>query len=412
MQIIDNEYYYKPPKPRPKAPTKYYQPPKPKAAPPPPEWNPKDPRNRGTNVNRPPDIRNLPKPGMPPGFLNFDALNSAMAQTQTKRINQIGSFLSNLWNKVISQPDAGSPYPMDGTTAMASPTFNTSREPARGAYGMPATPNIVDRNKWQRSLENWWLPPSVREAPPNTSYMPNYPQPYTGLYTPWATVVMDKITNPTGSRMGGTSGITRMTDTIGHSMLPNKQFLPLVSKPGNKPWASNGASVPAISYVNRLQGAWNGAYLFPDIKSGYSTVNPNANMNLPMLNPRITGVWNDEHPYPNQQAGYSTQTPTYPFPIVNPEPYGDLFDNVTYEDPGGGGGGGGWGGWGGWGGGSASYGASSGVNSYLPGTRAGYGANASSPRYTGGGSGRASGYAGGQYGNQASWRMPMLVWNI
>lgn len=212
---------------------------------------------------------------------------------------------------------------------------------------------------------------------------------------------------------------------------PYKQYLPIVStpwastvapnnipppqipaaKPGNKPWASNGASVPAISYVNRLQGAWNGAYLFPDIKSGYSTVNPNANMNLPMLNPRITGVWNDEHPYPNQQAGYSTQTPTYPFPIVNPEPYGDLFDNVTYEDPGGGGGGGGWGGWGGWGGGGA-YGASSGVNSYLPGTRAGYGANASSPRYTGGGGGRASSYAGGQYANQAAWRMPMLVWNI
>ena len=73
----------------------------------------------------------------------------------------------------------------------------------------------------------------------------------------------------------------------------------------------------------------------------------------------------------------------------------------------------GWGGgWGGGGGGSASYGASSGVNGYLPGTRAGYGANASSPRYAGGQGGRGSSYAGAQSANQASWRMPMLVWNI
>ena len=87
------------------------------------------------------------------------------------------------------------------------------------------------------------------------------------------------------------------------------------------------------------------------------------------------------------------------------EIYDDSFEPI-------GGGGGGWGsGWGGGGGGG--YGASSGVNSYLPGTRAGYGAFASSPRYTGGGAGgRGSSYAGGQYQNQAAWRMPMLVWNI
>ena len=90
--------------------------------------------------------------------------------------------------------------------------------------------------------------------------------------------------------------------------------------------------------------------------------------------------------------------------------WGSETQEPVYEDDGGGYGWGG--GWGGGGGGSASYGASSGVNSYLPGTRAGYGASASSPRYNGYGGARASSYAGAQSANQASWRMPMLVWNI
>ena len=376
MPIINYEDYYKPPKPQPKAPTKYYQPPKPKVTPPPPKWNPEDPRNRGTNAYYPPDIRNLPKPGMPSDFLNFDALNSAMAQTQTKRINQFGSFLSNLWNKVVSQPDAGSPYPMDGTTAMASPTFNTSREPARGAYGMPATPNIVDRNKWQQTLENWWMPPSVREAPPNTSYMPNYPQPYAGLYTPWATVVMDKITKPTGSRMGGTSGITRMTDTGGAA------YLPFVSMPG-------GLTQEQITLMQKYGTKKGEDYDQYDMAGAYRRESLAELLARGAVDP-----WASD---PYEIGGAGTD-----------------WGSQSLEDPGGGGGGGGGGGWGGgWGGGGgASYGASSGVNSYLPGTRAGYGSSASSPRYTGGTGGRASSYAGGQSANQSSWRMPMLVWNI
>lgn len=107
---------------------------------------------------------------------------------------------------------------------------------------------------------------------------------------------------------------------------------------------------------------------------------------------------------------------------IEPLQFEDPYENGgwgtmanTLEPPpdnGGGDGGYDWGyGWGG-GGGASSYGAPSGVNSYLPGTRAGYGANASSPRYTGGGGGRGSSYAGGQYNNQSAWRMPMLVWNI
>lgn len=373
MPIINYDDYYKPNKPQPKAPTKYYQPPKPKAAPPPPKWNQEDPRNRGTNVNRPPDIRNLPKPGMPSGFLNFDALNSAMAQTQTKRINQIGSFLSNLWNKVVSQPDAGSPYPMDGTTAMASPTFNTSREPARGVYGMPATPNIVDRNKWQRSLENWWMPPSVREAPPNTSYMPNYPQPYAGLYTPWATAVMDKITNPTGSRMGGTSSVGMYADTGGAGAGAGRAAMPPAGKFGV------GQFPQILSYDSWL----------------VASQNPGSSYRRESLAELVArGAVDPWASDPYEIGGAGTD-------------WGSRSQEETPEV----GDTGGWG-YGGWGGGSASYGASSGVNSYLPGTRAGYGANASSPRYAGGQGGRGSSYAGAQSANQASWRMPMLVWNI
>lgn len=105
-------------------------------------------------------------------------------------------------------------------------------------------------------------------------------------------------------------------------------------------------------------------------------------------------------------AGYTDPNHMWKESIGAPWGRSEEVDDISYELLGGGYGGG----WGGWGGGG--YGASSGVNSYLPGTRAGYGANASSPRYTGGYTGRGSSYAGGQYQNQAAWRMPMLVWNI
>lgn len=395
MPIINYEDYYKPPKPQPKAPAKYYQPPKPKITPPPPKWNPKDPRNRGTNVNRPPDIRQagITNAGdylyntvkdVGTGMWDFFVTNplTAIGMGANWAGTQLGKGLESLWRTAQSQQDSGYPMPLNSPVSLSVPSFNTSREPARGAYGLPPSTNWDNRYTGARFWDTPIGAPFVRPTPgvqPDTSYMPNYPQPYAGLYTPWATVVMDKITSPTGSRMGGTSGITRMTDTGGATSQTYNGYLPFVNMPG-------GLTQEQITLMQKYGTKKGEDYDQYDMAGAYRRESLAELLARGAVDP-----WASD---PYEIGGAGTD-------------WGSQSQEETPEV----GDTGGWG-YGGWGGGSASYGASSGVNGYLPGTRAGYGANASSPRYAGGQGGRGSSYAGAQSANQASWRMPMLVWNI
>lgn len=415
MPIINYEDYYKPSKPQPKAPTKYYQPPKPKAATPPRYTDysqgkygsaalPPDIRQTGIKNVGDPLLKTVKDVGT--GMFDFFFTNplTAIGMGANWAGTQLGTGFEKLWQTAQNQQDRGYAYPLDSTMAAAPPTFNTSREPARGAYGLPATTNIVDRTKWQRSLENWWMLPSVRETPPNTSYMPSFPsyaegkaaqlqQMYgmpawfmpvaTSISSPWVSATamrnagqaapaytaysQGRYANPT--RMGGTSSVGMYSDTGGVSAGAAQSYPPVYKAP----WAG----VPAGWTTTKSPGASYKRETLAELLAR-GAVDPWASDPY-----EIGGAGTD--------WGSETQEPVYE---------GD-------------GGGYGWGGgWGGGGGGSASYGASSGVNSYLPGTRAGYGASASSPRYNGYGGARASSYAGAQSMNQAAWRMPMLVWNI
>lgn len=125
-----------------------------------------DDRWRGTNAWYAPDIRNLPKAGLPSAYMDWaaNAVNNAM-DWSADRIN-------NAWARFVGQQGLDNPYPLSGTTPAAPPTFNTSNEPPRGAFDLPVSPNITDRSAWQRSMQTWWMPPSVIGPPQSQSYMP------------------------------------------------------------------------------------------------------------------------------------------------------------------------------------------------------------------------------------------------
>ena len=408
MPIINYEDYYKPPKPQPKPQTKYYQPPKPKATPPPKYTDYSQGKYGSAYEKRPPDIRYTGVPAASKAlearmFESIFGYGSWLSNINKGIKSAVGGFFGGIADTLTSQPDSGYAYPLDSPVAAAPPTFNTSREPARGAYGLPATTNIVDRTKWQKSLQNWWMPPTERETPPNTSYMPSFPsyaeskqaqlQDLYGLpvgfmpvassvSSPWVSQVarqtagqpaptytnysLGRYANPT--RMGGNSAVGMYSDTGGADATP----------------------MPPAGKYGRGQ--------FPQILNPDSWLvasqNPGSSYRRETLAELLARGAVDPWGFDPYEIGGS------PYQVETEE-------RVNEDDGGGYGWGSGWGS-----GGGSSYGAFSGVNSYLPGTRAGYGASASSPRYNGYGGARGSSYAGGQYNNQAAWRMPMLVWNI
>jgi len=172
----------------------------------------------------------------------------------------------------------------------------------------------------------------------------------------------------------------------------------------SSPWTSNiqqTGSITTVPTTNRYQDSANrfSAWFNRDINTPQEYFNRMSlngiDYSVPnqMLSFTDTGgvnAWDTTTRWFEPPAGYTDPNHMWKESVEAPwgkseEIYDDSFEPI-------GGGGGGWGsGWGGGGGG-------------------GYGA--SSPRYTGGYTGRGSSYAGGQYQNQAAWRMPMLVWNI
>lgn len=202
------------------------------------------------------------------------------------------------------------------------------------------------------------------------------------------------------------NGIVRYRDvpssTYDQSPTPGRtaSFAPNILSP----WASNiqqTGSITTVPTTNRYQDSANrfSAWFNRDINTpqeyynrmslngiGYSVPNQ-------MLSFTDTGgvnAWDTGTRWFEPPAGYTDPNHMWKESVEAPWGRSEEVDDISYELLGGGYGGG-------WGGGGGGYGG-------------GYGA--SSPRYTGGYTGRGSSYAGGQYQNQAAWRMPMLVWNI
>lgn len=375
MPIINYDDYYKPNKPQPKAPTKYYQPPKPKAAPPQ-KYTDYSQGRYGAAYTPPKDS------GMNFFQQMMDRINSALMnqvnslppQTYPTKINEPKISLQNLRN-TTQQPNWNPNTPIGNTLASS---YNYDYKADNPAYWSPnplygkrwITQNYVDERGQQRTRSVYVTYPEPPASPwLSTTPVPGaYVNPYAqaGAAPAYTNYSHGRYANP--ARMGGTSsvgaGATAMTDTGGAS--------------GTKAYAPPFAGVPA-NWNKPAGQSYKRETLAELLARG--AVDPWASDPY-----EIGGAGTD--------WGYRSQEETL-----------EVGDT-------GGWGYGGWGG-GGWGGGGGgAYGASSGVNSYLPGTRAGYGANASSPRYTGGTGGRGSSYAGAQSMNQAAWRMPMLVWNI
>lgn len=362
MPIINFEDYYKPPKPQPKPKAKYYQPPKPPATkkvmasmvpqqPPPPQQPPLPQyttlgqevgswfSNAWKNFQ---DYRKY----YAENVRREDALRASMsAETRAQNRQGFQAFVSG----VTDNTAAGNAYYQGANAA----------QQIYPMYTNPYVKNQAEINTWLSANPGWSISETGQYSPPHTGYgtgywrgtNANYPQPYAGLYTPWATV---------GAGAPQVGAVTP----------PSRAAMPPAGKYGR-------GQFPQILNMN----SWLVA-----------SQNPGASYRRETLAELLARGAVDPWGFDPYEIGGS------PYRVETEEP--------IYEDDGGYG-------WGsGWGGGGSSYGASSGINSYLPGTRAGYGASASSPRYNGYGGARGSSYAGGQYNNQAAWRMPMLVWNI
>lgn len=370
MPIINYDDYYKPNKPQPKAPTKYYQPPKPKAATPPKRINTTSPGSGKPNV-----------------LVNDGGGQGAWwnAPNETAQQAPIPEYLQGIsnWNQTYYSNNP-SPFPkifpdfgksISQTMAEQYPPI----PPRQSYYDIPVYEN--GRTYWKR-VQNVYDSNTRRggAAPTTTASMPF-------VATPWASQTISPTYSTAGNNYGQRSSPT---------------FVPTTRMSDDRAWqnsrARTGDAIRPQDYFMRT--VLNGI--------GYSI--PNQMLNFTDTG-GVSADWAQTPRWYEPPAGYTTSGAGWKESIGKPWGLQDVTDHGTYELIGKQGGGYGWGG--GWGGGgSASYGASSGVNSYLPGTHAGYGANASSPRYTGGAGGRGSSYAGAQSMNQASWRMPMLVWNI